>query len=97
MRMPGKYRVVLQFALAPRDVGQFDRVTEVENELCRHGMLFEVEGHDCTAGRMDIHILTDDPERSFDVVREMIPKCCSYRAGFREAAADEEALKTLAV
>ena len=94
--MASKYRLVLRFALAPRDVAQFDRVTQIEEELGKPSMLFEVDGHDCSAGCIEVGLLTDDPERTFEVVRTLIPSCCSYRAGFKTVAS-EDALEPLAV
>ena len=94
--MPTQYELVLQFPLPPRDVAQFDRVTRLEEELAKPSMLFEFDGYDCTAGRIEVRLFTDDPPRSLEIVRGLIPPCCGYRAGYRPADS-QEALTALAV
>ena len=78
--MPAMYEVVLQFALAPRDVAQYDRVTRVEEELERPSLLYSLEGHDCTTGAMQIRLRTEDPQRTLEAVSDLVPRRCSYAA-----------------
>jgi hypothetical protein len=90
--MAEQYELILQFALAPRDVARFDRITEFETRLerrCEH--LFEGDGHfavdgsDCKLGHMEVRLITNDPPRTLEVIRAMIPPACPYDAGYRAA------------
>lgn len=81
--MAVQYELVLQFALAPRDVARFDRITEFEYRLERRGeresdTLFSLEGSDCKLGHMEVRVSTDDPPRALEVIRGMIPDSCPY-------------------
>lgn len=79
------YELVLQFALAPRDVARFDRVTQFEERLNDGGELYALDGSDCMLGCIEVRLITDDPARAFEAVRDMIPTCCPFDAGYREA------------
>jgi hypothetical protein len=92
--MATQYELVLRFALPPRDVARFDRVTEFESKLAAETD-DEVGDHDCTSGRIEIKIFTDDPKRSFETIRGMIPERCPYDAGYR-GRWSEEVLTSLA-
>lgn len=91
--MAEQYELVLQFALAPRDVARFDRITEFENRLehrCGRSFdetaeLFAVDGSDCKLGHMEVRLITNDPPRALEVIRGMIPPACPYDAGYRAA------------
>lgn len=91
--MAEQYELILQFALAPRDVARFDRITEFELKLerqCEHPVdeedeLFEVDGSDCKLGHMEVRLITNDPPRTFEVIRGMIPPACPYDAGYRKS------------
>lgn len=90
--MAEQYELILQFALAPRDVARFDRITEFEHNLerrCEHPVdadeLFEVDGSDCKLGHMEVRLITNDPPRTLEVIRGMIPPACPYDAGYRAA------------
>ena len=95
--MAERYQLVLQFALAPRDVARFDRITEFEYRLERHcehpasdaERDYTVEGSDCKLGHMEVRLLTDDPPRTFEVIRGMLPDSCPYDAGYRSAHTEE--------
>lgn len=95
--MAVQYELVLQFALAPRDVARFDRITEFEHRLehrCGHpaaenDKLFALEGSDCKLGHMEVRLLTDDPPRTLEVIRDIIPPACPYDAGYRSAHTQE--------
>lgn len=78
--MAVQYELVLQFALAPRDVARFDRITEFEYRLEHQASdeLFAVDGSDCKLGHMEVRVLTNDPPRALDVIRGMIPDSCPY-------------------
>lgn len=90
--MAVQYELVLQFALAPRDVARFDRITEFENRLerrCEHPLgedegLYSLEGSDCKLGHMEVRLLTNDPPRTLDVIRGIIPEACPYDAVVRQ-------------
>ena len=80
--MSGQYEIVLRFALPPRDVSRFGRVTEFEEKLSRNSELYELDGHDCSAGCMSIRLFTNDPSGSYEAIRGIIPDgCCD--AGYR--------------
>lgn len=95
--MAEQYELVLQFALAPRDVARFDRITEFEYRLehrCEHptdesDRLFAVDGSDCKLGHMEVRLITNDPPRTLEVIRGMIPPACPYDAGYRTAHSQE--------
>jgi len=93
--MLGKYELVLQFPLPPRDVAQFDRVTQLEAELSKPSSLFALDGDDCRLGSMELYLMTDDPAGCLDLIWPIIPAHCSCRAGYRHAHAREEALVPL--
>jgi len=84
--MAVQYELVLQFALAPRDVARFDRITEFETRLerrCNHQSqeerdLFALGGSDCKLGHMEVRLLTNDPPRTLEVIRGIIPEACPY-------------------
>jgi hypothetical protein len=85
--MAVQYELVFQFALAPRDVARFDRITEFENRLerrCKHSIgeddgLYTLDGSDCKLGHIEVRLLTNDPPRTLEVVRGMIPPSCPYQ------------------
>lgn len=91
--MAEQYELVLQFALAPRDVARFDRITEFELKLehrCEHPTekadeRFAVDGSDCKLGHMEVRLITENPPRTLEVIRGMIPPACPYDAGYRAA------------
>ncbi|HZY98495.1 MAG TPA: hypothetical protein VFE36_02895 [Candidatus Baltobacteraceae bacterium] len=93
--MAERYELVLQFALAPRDVARFDRITEFENRLehrCSESAddgLYTVDGSDCKLGHMEVRLITSDPPRTLEVIRGMIPASCPYDAGYRNAHTQE--------
>jgi hypothetical protein len=83
--MAERYELVLQFALAPRDVARYDRITEFETHLehrCDRGaegdQLFRFEGSDCKLGHMEVRLITDDPPRTLEAIRGIIPASCPY-------------------
>ena len=90
--MAGQYELVLQFALAPRDVARFDRITEFENRLehrrehrAEEGdELYALEGSDCKLGCIEVRLITSDPPRALEAVRGMIPPSCPYEVLHRE-------------
>jgi hypothetical protein len=93
--MAEQYELVLQFALAPRDVARFDRITDFETTLEHRSEhpggdeLFALDGSDCMLGCINVRLITNDPPRALDAVREMIPPSCPYDAGYRAAHTDE--------
>ncbi|MBV8723142.1 MAG: hypothetical protein JO277_13410 [Candidatus Eremiobacteraeota bacterium] len=74
------YELILQFALAPRDVARFDRVTRFEERLGRGGELYSLGGSDCKLGCIEVRLLTEDPPRALEAVRDLIPADCPYDA-----------------
>lgn len=86
------YELILQFAMAPRDIARFDRVTEFEERLTDGGELYALEGSDCKLGCVEVRFLTEDPPRALEVIRGMIPPSCPYDAVYREAHTDEALL-----
>lgn len=86
--MAVQYELILQFALAPRDVARFDRITEFEYRLEHRGEhegeeerdLFALDGSDCKLGHMEVRLLTNDPPRTLEIIRGMIPESCPYDA-----------------
>jgi hypothetical protein len=84
--MAVQYELVFQFALAPRDVARFDRITEFEKQLEQRGQraieqdgeLYTFDGSDCKLGHMEVRLTTSDPPRALEVVRGMIPPSCPY-------------------
>ena len=82
--MTERYELVLQFALAPRDVARFDRITEFETRLehqCGQSggdELYTLDGSDCKLGHMELRLITSDPPRTLEVIQGMIPASCPY-------------------
>lgn len=82
--MTERYELVLQFALAPRDVARFDRITEFETRLehrcgdAANDELYTVDGSDCKLGHMEVRLITSDPPRTLEVIKGMIPPSCPY-------------------
>jgi hypothetical protein len=78
-------------------VARFDRITEFENRLerhCQHPVgeaegVYTLEGSDCKLGHMEVRLLTDDPPRTLEVIRDIIPPACPYDAGYRNAHTQE--------
>lgn len=86
-----KYQLVLQ--LPASSIEDYDRMIAVEEELIE-GLagLADIDGHDAGQGEVNIFILTDHPQQTFerirllpgarDVVREL-------RVAYREINSDE--------
>ena len=87
--MAGQYELVLQFPLPPRDVSQFHRVTLLEERLSEPNDLYEVDGHDCRLGLIEIRLLTDDPETAYDRVKSVMPDRCNCHALCRDRESQE--------
>ena len=83
--MSAKYEVVLQFALAPRDVAAFNRIARLQEELSKASLLYRLSSDDCTAGTMEIVLDTDDPSLTRDAVHALIAPSLCYRSFYREA------------
>ena len=77
------YELILQFALAPRDVTRYDRVTQFEDSLAEGNELFALDGSDCRLGCIEVRLITEDPERALESVRDKIPSCCPYEVSSR--------------
>ena len=99
--MAEQYELILQFALAPRDVARFDRITEFETRLERRCAdpfegdgHFAVDGSDCKLGHMEVRLITNDPPHTLEVIKGMMPMACPYDAGYR-AAHTEDSLTAL--
>jgi len=91
--MAMQYELVLQFALAPRDVARFDRITEFENRLERRrehptvdgDKLYALDGSDCKLGYIEVRLVTNDPPRAFEAIRGTMPQSCPCEVGYRAA------------
>jgi hypothetical protein len=65
-----KYVLVLQFPSSAKSLRQ---LAELEEELARElGTLAEMDGHDFGSGEGNLFIATDDPERTFARVRQVM-------------------------
>lgn len=86
--MAVQYQLVLQFALAPRDVARFDRITDFEARLAPGGETYTLDGSDCKLGHMEVRLNTNDPPRTLEVIRGMIPASCPYEVVERATEQD---------
>lgn len=82
--MSMQYELVLQFALAPRDVTRYERVTRFEEELMHAEGPYRVEGCDCALGSMLLRLSTDDPDAAFASIRDKLPNGCPYDVRTKE-------------
>jgi hypothetical protein len=65
-----KYQLVLQ--LPASSVEDYDELTELEEILIEGlGDLGNVDGHDAGSGEMNIFLLTDDPQRTFERIKSL--------------------------
>jgi hypothetical protein len=65
-----RYQLVLQFAAT--GLADFENLVRLEESLSRHTRtLAEVDGHDFGSGEFNIFILTDCPEKIFEISEEL--------------------------
>lgn len=89
-----KYQLVLQMPFT--DESDIDHLYALEEELedkVRSPAF--VDGHDFGSGEMNIFIHTNKPEATFAAIRKQLaesPFAQSFRAGYRELAADDYAV-----
>jgi hypothetical protein len=68
-----KYQLALQFPA--NSIADYDEMIALEDELIETlGTSAEVDGHDCGSGEMNIFIHTDEPEKTFKKIREVVAK-----------------------
>jgi len=66
-----KYQLVLQFAAT--EVADFDKLVRFEELLSSHtGTLGKVDGHDFGSDEFNIFILTDTPEKIFEISEDLL-------------------------
>jgi hypothetical protein len=81
-----QYELVLQFALAPRDVTRFDRIARLEEQLTHERGPYRVEGCDCALGSISIRLVTDDPRAAYESIRGKMPDSCPCNVQTKEMA-----------
>jgi hypothetical protein len=80
-----KYQLVLQFdAISIKD---FDRLVAIEEKLISQLVgIATVDGHGFGSGEFDIFILTDDPDKVFEMIKGILDRqeqLPAYRAAYR--------------
>jgi len=85
-----KYQLVLQ--LPGTSIKDYDAMIELEEAIIDNlGEIGVVDGHDAGSGEMNIFIHTNQPQRAFDDLRELLTArnfMSSVRAAFREIGSD---------
>jgi hypothetical protein len=80
-----KYQLVLQWSSAIRT---FDEILAAEDALTNDmGDLALVDGHDTGSGELNIFLLTDNPELTFEEAKRILTRkdlVAGLRAAFRE-------------
>ena len=86
------YQLVLQFPVSSEH--EFESIISLETTLIAHlANLAKVDGHDAGSGEMNIFILTDNPEETFENIKDLVqkhksPSCTA--AAFRKLDEDED-------
>ena len=66
-----KYQLVLQWPAS--SVEDYNALIEIEDAIIEKlGSVGDVDGHDAGSGEMNIFIHTDDPEKTFEVIKSVI-------------------------
>lgn len=67
-----KYQLTVQF---PEDLGHdFDWLIDVEDQFIELLRDAEVDGHDIGSGEMNVFILTDTPDKTFEAVKRILKR-----------------------
>jgi hypothetical protein len=85
-----KYQLVLQFSVA--SIEDYDLLISLEDRFAESlGDLGYVDGHDAGTGEMNIFIVTDQPERTFERVKANLNRDCyqSAKIAYREIGKDQ--------
>lgn len=68
-----KYQLALQFPASY--IRDYDEMIALEDDLIEKlGLSAKVDGHDCGSGEMNIFIHTDEPEKTFEAIRQVVTK-----------------------
>ena len=72
-----KYQLVLQWPASSID--NYDTMISVEDSLIK-GLSDddEVDGHDVGSGQVNIFVLTDNPARAFESIKEILEDCGAW-------------------
>jgi hypothetical protein len=86
-----KYQLVIQF---PETLtGGFDLLIKLEDILENNLKTSEVDGHDIGSGEMNIFIYTDEPELTFNEIKNLFKTekeaVCNMKAAYRDAEKEE--------
>jgi ribosomal 30S subunit maturation factor RimM len=85
-----KYQLVLQWPGS--SLKDYDEMIAMETQLIENlSKAGEVDGHDAGSGEVNIFILTDDPERTFNEAKVILGNSdhwLSVRAAYREITQD---------
>ena len=86
-----KYQLVIQFPEALR--GGVDLLIKLEDILEANLETSEVDGHDIGSGEMNIFIYTDEPEVTFNEIKNLFESekevVCNMKAAYRDAEKGE--------
>jgi hypothetical protein len=86
-----KYQLVLQFPA--NSIADYDEMIALEDQLTEVlGSSAEVDGHDCGLGEMNIFIHTNEPEKTFNRIRDVVAKREFFPnlvAAYRELSGEE--------
>ena len=81
-----KYQLVLQWPESSID--DYNAMISVEESLIEAlSSGSEVDGHDAGSGQVNIFVLTDNPARAFESIKEILEDCGAWsdvRAAYRE-------------
>jgi hypothetical protein len=86
-----KYQLALQFPA--NSIADYDGMITLEEQLTKAlGSSAEVDGHDSGSGEMNIFIHTDEPEKTFKRIRDVVAKREFFPnlvAAYRELSGEE--------
>lgn len=86
-----KYQLVIQFPEAL--TGGFDLLIKLEDILEANLKTSEVDGHDIGSGEMNIFIYTDDPQFTFNEIKNLFESekevVCNMKAAYRDTEKEE--------
>jgi hypothetical protein len=80
-----KYQLVIQFD-ATDDEADHDKLLELEESVIANiGKLGEVDGHDIGSGECNIFVHTNDAQKAFEAIRELVSTGLpNMRAAYRQ-------------
>ena len=86
-----KYQLVLQFPA--NSIADYTEMIALEVLLTKAlGSAAEVDGHDCGSGEMNLFIHTDEPEKTFQLIRDVVANWDFFPnlvAAYRELAGEQ--------